>query len=80
MDRMEQLVQVMRRQGRYHNPPGIHIGIAQEGQGIRYRDLLLKKSDYLLPEGLAVKKGDRLVFCYCEDRECYLVLCKVVGA
>lgn len=78
MDRMEQLIQVMRRQGRYHNTPGIQTGIVQDAHRIRCGGLLLKKGDYLLPEGTVLKRGDRTAICYCENAGRYIVLCKVV--
>lgn len=61
MNAYEKLVEEIRKQGRYYNPPHIQIGIVADSEGtIKLGGLNLKKKDYLINCNLRLENGEKI--------------------
>lgn len=81
MNPYEEILKVMRNEGRKDNNAPIQIGVMDGEDSLRMGKLKLSGKDLLMAEHLKgkLKKGDRVAV-YRHSEERYLVLAKVVEA
>ncbi|MCI9428502.1 MAG: hypothetical protein HFI81_12360 [Eubacterium sp.] len=81
MNPYEEILKVMRNEGRKDNNAPIQIGVMDGEDSLRMGKLKLSGKDFLMAEHLKgkLKKGD-MVAVYRHSEERYLVLAKVVEA
>lgn len=61
MDVYERLTELMRESGKYHNPPGIMIGIMGTKGKIKLDSLVLDTDDYLMNCNLRIE-GEKMFY------------------
>lgn len=76
MNRKEKFLEMVRTQGSRGNPPKIQLTEMLTDTDCEYEGLRLNTEDYLLMEGVKLKKGDQVLI-YRLDDEQFVILGKV---
>lgn len=76
MNQKEKFLEMIRTQGSRGNPPKIQLTEMLTATDCEYEGLRLNAEDYLLLEGVKLKKGDQVLI-YKLDDEQFVILGKV---
>lgn len=77
MNSTEKFIDMMRKQGAYHNAKGLQLATMKDSETILLGNAELDRDCYLKTAGLSLKAGDKVVI-YRLDISTYLLLAKVV--
>lgn len=78
MNSYEKLLEIMRKQGSKDNPSSLQLGRCENNK-VKVGNQILDPEDYMIADGLKIKKGDLLLVYQINDAQ-FIVICKVVSA
>lgn len=80
MNEYEELIDIIRKQGMYFNPPTIKIGKMINKSCIKIKEQELDAGDYILSDHLfgALNNNDEVALIFSTDINKYIVLARVV--
>lgn len=78
MNSYEKLLEIMRKQGSKDNPSSLQLGRCENNK-VKVGNQILDPEDYMIADGLKIKKGDLLLIYQISDAQ-FIIICKVVSA
>jgi Protein of unknown function (DUF2577) len=81
MDAFSKMLKLIREEGSVFNPPTILIGdvVSTSPLVIRIDELEIDKDNILINKDLVLANGDEVAILPTDDRQTFIVICKVVG-